>query len=432
MPRILIAAAHRSVVGGVETYLRALLPALTERGHEVGLLHEEPGTSAHAAIDDLVPTIPRWHFADAAALGAAVGWRPDICLVHYLSEPQRERALLEQFPAVLFAHNYHGTCISGSKCHAFPHAQPCRRTLGPWCLALHYARRCGGLNPRTMLRQYRLQQRRRELLPRYRMVVVASEHMREEIIRHGVPADRVQVMPYFSPGIAPNPAPPGVQPWTHRVLFVGRLTDLKGGAYLLPAVAQAGRALGRRLQLVVAGDGPQRPALERLARESGVFVEFCGWVDGPRRNELMRGADLLAVPSVWPEPFGLVGLEAACVGLPAVAFAVGGVRDWLRPGVSGELAPGDPPTVHGLAAAITRALIDADHHARLRQGAWTVAQAFRREQHVDRLEHLFERIGAADVQGNSPPAGTALAMEPAAHLEDAALGGALRGVHDGA
>jgi glycosyltransferase involved in cell wall biosynthesis len=430
MPRILIAAAHRSVVGGVETYLRALLPALTERGHDVALLHEELGEPGQAVIDDHVPALPRWHFADVAVLRAAADWRPDVCFAHGLSEPQREEALLEHFPAVLFAHNYHGTCISGSKCHAFPHIQPCRRTLGPLCLALHYARRCGGLNPHTTLRQYRLQRGRRGLLPRYRAVVVASAHMREEIVRHGVPAERVQLVPLFPPGVVPDPVPPAAQPWTHRVLFVGRLTELKGGAYLVPAVAEAGRALGRRLQLVVAGDGPQRPALERLARRSGVFAEFCGWVDGPRRTALMRGADLLAVPSVWPEPFGLVGLEAACVGLPAVAFAVGGVRDWLRPGVSGELAPGDPPTVHGLAAAIARALIDTQRHARLRHGAWTIAHAFGREQHVDRLEHLFERMGAADVQGNCPPAGAAVAVEPPAHLEDAALGGAIRSVHD--
>ena len=44
------------------------------------------------------------------------------------------------------------------------------------------------------------------------------------------------------------------------------------------------------------------------------------------------------MPSVWPEPFGLVGIEAGCVGLPAAGFGVGGIPDWLRPGETGELA----------------------------------------------------------------------------------------------
>jgi glycosyltransferase involved in cell wall biosynthesis len=104
----------------------------------------------------------------------------------------------------------------------------------------------------------------------------------------------------------------------------------------------------------------------------------------------MRAADLLAVPSVWPEPFGLVGIEAGCVGLPAVAYEVGGVRDWLRPGVSGELAPGEPPTADGLAAAIVRALGDPARLNRLRVGAWEVACTFGPQRHLHALECILD------------------------------------------
>ena len=132
------------------------------------------------------------------------------------------------------------------------------------------------------------------------------------------------------------------------------MSDLKGGLMLVKAMHLAVRSLGRPLTLAAAGEGEERPAMEILARRLNVPAEFHGWVDPARRGELMRGADLLAVPSVWPEPFGLVGLEAACVGLPAVAFAVGGIPDWLAAGESGELAPGDPPKAEGLAAALVR------------------------------------------------------------------------------
>ena len=109
---------------------------------------------------------------------------------------------------------------------------------------------------------------------------------------------------------------------------------------------------------------------------------------------MMREADVLAVPSVWPEPFGLVGIEAGCVGLPAAAFDVGGVRDWVRPGESGELAPGDPPTADGLVQAIVRALADPAHLNRLRVGAWEVVRGFGRERHVEGLQRILE--AAAD------------------------------------
>ena len=53
----------------------------------------------------------------------------------------------------------------------------------------------------------------------------------------------------------------------------------------------------------------------------------------------MKASRLLVVPSVWPEPFGSVGMAAARCGVPAAAFAVGGIPQWLHDGVNGHLAP---------------------------------------------------------------------------------------------
>jgi glycosyltransferase involved in cell wall biosynthesis len=178
------------------------------------------------------------------------------------------------------------------------------------------------------------------------------------------------------------------------VLLIGRLTDLKGGRLLVQAVRLAAATLRRPLTLVVAGDGPERAALEELARRQQVPAEFVGWVGAARRAELMRAADVLAVPSVWPEPFGLVGIEAGCVGLPAVAYAVGGIPDWLVPGRSGELAPGGPPTARGLAQALHRALADSAHLARLRAGAWEMARHYSQQRHVAALEAALEQAAA--------------------------------------
>jgi glycosyltransferase involved in cell wall biosynthesis len=124
-----------------------------------------------------------------------------------------------------------------------------------------------------------------------------------------------------------------------------------------------------------------------------VAATFHGWVDREQRDRILGAADLLAVPSLWPEPFGLVGVEAGRLGLPAVGFAVGGIPDWLIAGKTGELAPGDPPTVAGLADAIVRALRDPVHHAHLRRGAWEHARPFTIASHLDRLEPIL--AGAA-------------------------------------
>jgi glycosyltransferase involved in cell wall biosynthesis len=173
--------------------------------------------------------------------------------------------------------------------------------------------------------------------------------------------------------------------------MVGRLVDVKGGHHLIQALPLASARLAYPLSLTIAGSGPEEPRLRTLAKSIGADVNFAGWVEGAKLDSLMRKADLLAIPSLWPEPFGLVGIEAGCVGLPSVAYASGGVLDWLIAGESGELAAADPPTPAGLADAIVRALADPPHHQRLRHGAWEMSKRFSVESHMDKLESIMER-----------------------------------------
>jgi glycosyltransferase involved in cell wall biosynthesis len=167
------------------------------------------------------------------------------------------------------------------------------------------------------------------------------------------------------------------------------MTVLKGGDMLIRAAARAAAALGRAITLIMVGDGPQRAAWERLAAELRVPATFTGWVHGDERWEWMRAARVLALPSTWPEPFGLVGLEAAALGVPAVAFDVGGVREWLRPGENGHLARADPPTAERFADALIAAFSRPDELAAMRQRAVAIAREMSLGRHLDRLEEIF-------------------------------------------
>jgi glycosyltransferase involved in cell wall biosynthesis len=147
--------------------------------------------------------------------------------------------------------------------------------------------------------------------------------------------------------------------------------------------------LGRTLTLAIAGDGPDRLKLLALAEHYQVPVQWYGWLSPEDITAKMRQADLLAVPSLWPEPFGLVGIEAGCVGTPAVAYAVGGIPDWLIHGVSGEMAPAEMLHPSPLADAIVRALRDTNHWQQLREGAWRQATMFSRDRHVAKLIQIL-------------------------------------------
>jgi glycosyltransferase involved in cell wall biosynthesis len=239
-----------------------------------------------------------------------------------------------------------------------------------------------------MLQMFRVQMSRKARLPQYQAVLVASRHMHDEFLRNGVSADKLYLVPLPTTDLDPDECEPVLREPGGEILFLGRLAAVKGVHYLIQSIPAAAERLKRPLKLTIAGEGPERQNLQQLALRWGVPAEFVGWVSKHRKIGLMRNADVLVVPSLWPEPFGLVGIEAGCVGLPAVGYAVGGVSDWLFPGESGELAPGDPPTVAGFTEALVRALADPTHYVDLRRGAWRTARRFTFEEHLDRLENV--------------------------------------------
>ena len=386
-----MAGYYTQPVGGVETYIREIIPRLRSTGAEVGLLTLSQGNPVSGGLASAdVPWLDGSGLTSQTITNRIANWGPDVVFSHGLGNPDLEATIAAKFSSVYFAHNYGGTCVSGTKTHAAPVVSPCGRPIGLACLALYIPRRCGGWNPATAIRMYRQEMLRLRAIGRCRAVLVASKHMAAELARNGLPPDRIHLAPLFPMGTAPDPLPPASKLRTHRVLSVGRLTALKGWPQLLDALHLAATKLDRRLTLIVAGDGPDRAAFEAEAKRQGVPTEFLGWIGPEQRNREMRAADLLAVPSVWPEPFGLVGIEAGCVGLPAVGFAVGGIPDWLIPGVSGELAPGDRPNSQDLANAIVRALSNDEHLSRLRVGAWETARRFTPEAHMAALLPILD------------------------------------------
>ena len=237
--------------GGTGTYLSAVLPYLQRAGHDVALWHEVDSPADYDLIP-LPPAAPIWSVADLgvdAALAALQAWQPNLLYAHGLLDATVERRVLDIAPAVFFAHNYYGTCISGTKTFKQPVVTPCGRQFGWQCLAHYYPRRCGGWSPITMVREYRRQRVRLDLLRRYRAIVTHSVHMQNEYINHGLNAERVFNVRYGpDPESIDNTAEnrdPGDRPWA--LLFVGRMDALKGGRELLLALPEVARRLDREL-----------------------------------------------------------------------------------------------------------------------------------------------------------------------------------------
>lgn len=390
--RILVANDGIGDAGGVQAYLATACADLQRRGHELAFLHvDERRADADSPIID-APHFCVESLGVAAAVSSALAWQPDVAFSHNMHELRVEELLMDSRPLVKMMHGYFGTCVSGQKAHLFPAPVACTRRYGIACGVLYAPRHCGELAPAAIMRHVSWAQQQRALFPRYASVVVASTHMAEEYARNGVAPEKVRanaLFPTVSPATKPAPLPR-----EFTIAFLGRMTRLKGGDVLIRAAASAGRMLGAPPRVVFAGDGPAQVEWQALARTLGVRAEFRGWVDSGDLPALLREASIVAVPSVWPEPFGLVGLDAAGQGVAAVAFDVGGIREWLEDGRTGRLVP-PARGVEGFTAALVESALHPDRLQQWRRAAWEHASRASVDAHVDRLLPVLERASDA-------------------------------------
>ncbi|HAS10933.1 MAG TPA: hypothetical protein DCS55_10530 [Acidimicrobiaceae bacterium] len=232
---------------------------------------------------------------------------------------------------------------------------------------------------------------RRSLLRRPFHFVAVSGFIRDRLIAHGAPPERVVV---HHTGVDTSvfvPPPPGTP--RHGIVFVGRLVPKKGALDLLQAVARL-RAEGTVVTVAVIGDGPHRRDLESFVRRERLDVEFRGAVARPAVLEAMQGAAVLCNPSRQGpdgdrEGFGMVLAEAQATGLPVVATRSGGMVDAVDAGRTGVLVPeGDPVA---LAAALRSCLTDDALRTRLGAAArpW-VLEHFDLARQTAALEYKYD------------------------------------------
>jgi glycosyltransferase involved in cell wall biosynthesis len=182
---------------------------------------------------------------------------------------------------------------------------------------------------------------------------VISDSTRDDLVARGIAAERVTVI---YPGVdarwyAPDPASPRAAEPTF--LYVGRLKRYKGVETALRAFAAARRS-NPSLTFEIAGQGDDRPRLERLAAAlglgGGAAVRFRGFVPEAEKRELLRRSWAVVFPSP-KEGWGISNVEAAACGTPALASDSPGLRESVRHGVTGFLVP------HGDVAALAERML---------------------------------------------------------------------------
>ncbi len=197
-----------------------------------------------------------------------------------------------------------------------------------------------------------------------------SESTRADLVRRGIPGERIVVI---HPGVdaqhyAPDPATPRAPRPTF--LYLGRLKRYKGVEFALRAVAAARQACAD-MTLDICGQGDDRARLERLAATLGVggAVRFLGFVSDDEKLRLLRRAWAVVFPSP-KEGWGITNVEAAACGTPALASDSPGLRESVRHGETGYLVP------HGDVPALTERILALAADPRLVERLGRAARSF--------------------------------------------------------
>jgi glycosyltransferase involved in cell wall biosynthesis len=228
-------------------------------------------------------------------------------------------------------------------------------------------------------------------------VFCPSAYLRGLAIGWGVRPERVSVIPNPAPvldDLAPRDelrAALGLDGPT--LVFAGRLGPQKTLEVALEAVARVDG-----VTLLLAGDGPERPALEARAHQLGLDTRarFLGPQSRARVLELFRAADASALSSAYENfPHGVV--ESLAVGTPVIATDVGGVAEVLRDGENGLLVPpGDPGA---LADAVRRFFADERLRRRLAAAAAPSVAEYAPERLLGRIESALVDAGRSAGSG---------------------------------
>ena len=433
--KVLVVLHDPNTGGGTERTALLAAAELRDHGHEVHLLQ---GTTTAApaggfdaelrepALFDFSVRVPRKDVEAATARVREHVAAHDVDLVHVHSFPNVgvRRSLAAGRPVVVTAHNV--ACPNGAR-YQWGTGHACEREIGLACLTTGYrSLGCGHLGNGAPMSlpgfgfAMAVDARIRRELRTADAVVAPSAWMRGHLRGEGVDVSRLSVVepPIVVAGVGavadlepvdlepadlePTDLPRAQPDDVPVVTFVGRLVEIKGVDVLLRASALT--PVPHRL--VIAGDGGARAELQALAAELGVLerTTFLGAVTPAEATRLRRRSAVVAVPSVVPETFGMVGPEALLAGVPVVAHDFAGTSGWIA--AAGPLARGVPPRdVPAFAAAMTELLLDPPPASVRERVAGAMRARYSLRRHVQGVLDAYRGVvGAEPVRSGEPAA----------------------------
>ncbi len=327
-------------VGGEDVVFDSEADLLRRHGHWViEFTRDNKAISLTGVVSPLrLATGTVWAHDNCRALRELLGReQPDLVHLHNtfpLISPAAYYACRDAgVPVVQTLHNYRLLCAAATFVRNGTICECCLGRTVAWPGVVHRCYRGSRVATAAvgaMLGFHRWRNTWTQQVNRY---IALTEFSRQKFIQGGLPGDRIAVKPNF---VDPDPGPGAGR--GEYVAFASRLSPEKGAWTML----EAWRRLGRRVPLAVAGDGPERAAMEEAAGGLG-DVRFLGRLSRDGTLAVMKQARFLVFPAESYENFPLSIAEAFACGLPVVGSRLGATAEIVADGHTGlHFAPGDP------------------------------------------------------------------------------------------
>lgn len=383
-----------SVVGGVEVYLDQLQHLLPPKGvgsEWCGISASKDGYEVRVYPDDT----PQASGSIGDILSFLKGFiekhEIDIINIHSISDPELIRNCFHLRPVIRTSHEPRMFCPGQGKFLRFSESV-CRKPFGAHCFWDTYLEGCSNRHPLRLLNAY--QNTRFEINEasrQYRRIMVMSDYMATESVLAGIPEENLIINPYFTP----RTEEVRYHSWEgeKRLLFLGRFISHKGLHIMIEAVLPL---LSRHpdLFLDIIGDGIYYPGLKAAIsqlQDKGFKqrVVFHGWKGREEIGSFLDNSFLVIFPSIYPEAFGIVGIEAMMHGRPVVGFDVGGVGTWLKDDENGRLV--EAGNTGAMTQAIEEILNDRDLYKKYcEKGRQMALESYLPDIHLDNLIKIYQ------------------------------------------
>jgi glycosyltransferase involved in cell wall biosynthesis len=380
--------------GSANQYVFDILPRIREAGHAIALVHARDTPSQFRGTgyiyDELKEPRPVDKKAAARLRAIVEDFAPDLIQFHHVPNYFLDGMLQHEFPLVRFVHTHTPYCSGQTMTWRLP-LRACAKAHGRACLVRHVFRGCGALNPMENWMRYQGVSQFLGALRKCAAVQTLTQSVQENLVRNGVPEERIQLLP------TPVPPPLGKAPerGTSKrrvVLHVGGLISRKG----IWVAIRTLRALPSDCDLVFAGGGPDHAVIERHIKSRGLGdrVRVFAQPSLEEWGTLYGQADLVILPCLWNEPLGLPAIRAMAYGKPVVAYRTGGLPDWLVDGENGVLVPLEKR--NEFQNAVAHLLNHPEELARLGKQAQKMwAENHRMEAHLAALLEGYEKVRAS-------------------------------------